>query len=126
VVLFCRNLAAPDVTFFCKFNSQLTRSDFARTNSLACYKRFREVKCRSSKCVGDPEVIWPRHDEIGTGKSVQLNRSAKHRSMLIPTFSDPLVLNSRYKDGTTKACSIVFSVVPYRALQCDRCLVITT
>ena len=34
--------------------------------------------------------------------------------------------NSRYKDGTTKACSIVFSVVPYRALQSDRCLVITT
>ena len=34
--------------------------------------------------------------------------------------------NSRYKNGTTKACSIVFSVVPYRALQSDRCLVITT
>jgi hypothetical protein len=31
------------------------------------------------------------------------------------------VQNSRYKDGTTKACSILLSVVPYRALQCDRC-----
>jgi hypothetical protein len=43
-----------------------------------------------------------------------------------PQFSDPLVQNSRYKDGTTKSCSIVFSVVPYKALQSDRCLVITT
>jgi hypothetical protein len=33
---------------------------------------------------------------------------------------------SRYKDGTTKACSIVFLNAPYRALQSDRCLVITT
>src|ERR1700730_13845717 len=44
----------------------------------------------------------------------------------LPGFSDPLVQNSRYKDGTTKTCSIALSVVPYRALQCDRCLVITT
>src|ERR1700732_4771095 len=36
-----------------------------------------------------------------------------------------LVQDSRYKDGTTKNRSIVFSVVPYRALQSDRCLVIT-
>jgi len=36
------------------------------------------------------------------------------------------VQDSQYKDGTTKACSILLSVVPYRALQCDRCLVITT
>jgi hypothetical protein len=34
--------------------------------------------------------------------------------------------NSRYKNGTTKARSLVFSVIPYTALQCDRCLVITT
>src|SRR6267378_1609829 len=47
--------------------------------------------------------------------------------MLNPVvFSEPLVQNSRYKDGTTKNRSIVFSVVPYRALQSDRCLVITT
>jgi hypothetical protein len=39
-------------------------------------------------------------------------------------FSEPSVQNSRYKDGTTKNRSIVF--VPYRALQSDRCLVITT
>src|SRR6266853_6887815 len=46
--------------------------------------------------------------------------------MLNPVvFSEPLVQNSRYKDGTTKNRSIVFSVVPYRALQSDRCLVIT-
>jgi hypothetical protein len=37
-----------------------------------------------------------------------------------------LVQDSRYKDGTTKAGSLAFSSVPYRALQCDRCLVITT
>jgi hypothetical protein len=40
--------------------------------------------------------------------------------------SDPLVQNSRYKNGTTNVRSFVFSVVPYRALQCDRRLVITT
>src|ERR1700730_7791816 len=44
----------------------------------------------------------------------------------LPGFSDPLVQNSRYKNGTTKTCSIALSVVPYRALQCDGCLVITT
>ena len=32
--------------------------------------------------------------------------------------------NSRYKDGATWA--LAFSPVPYRALQSDRCLVITT
>jgi hypothetical protein len=42
----------------------------------------------------------------------------------IQRFSELLVQNSRYKDGTTKNRSIVFSVVPYRALQSDRCLVI--
>jgi hypothetical protein len=41
-------------------------------------------------------------------------------------IAEPLVQNSRYNDGTTKNRSIVFSVVPYRALQSDRCLVITT
>src|SRR6267378_2701171 len=47
--------------------------------------------------------------------------------MLNPVvFSEPLVQNSRYKDGTTKNRSIVFSVVPYRALQSDRCLVVTS
>jgi hypothetical protein len=35
-------------------------------------------------------------------------------------FSDPLVQNSRYKNGTPKARSFVFSMVPYTALQCDR------
>jgi hypothetical protein len=34
--------------------------------------------------------------------------------------------SSRYKDGTTEARSLSFSPVPYRALQSDRCLVITT
>jgi len=34
--------------------------------------------------------------------------------------------NSRYKDGTTKRCALAFLAVPYRALQSDRCLVITT
>jgi hypothetical protein len=34
--------------------------------------------------------------------------------------------NARYNNGTTKTGSFVFSVAPYRALQCDRCLVITT
>jgi hypothetical protein len=49
-----------------------------------------------------------------------------HSMLNLPGFSDPLVQNSRYKDGTTKAGSLAFSSVPYRALQCDRCLVITT
>src|SRR5258708_38781674 len=44
----------------------------------------------------------------------------------IPQFSEFLAQNWRYKDGTTRDCSFMFSVVPYRALQCDRCLVITT
>src|SRR5205814_3340710 len=47
------------------------------------------------------------------------------RSTDLPS-SGSLRQNSRYKDGTTKACAIVFLVVPYMALQCDRCLVITT
>src|ERR1700676_4568152 len=41
-------------------------------------------------------------------------------------FSDLPYQNSRYKDGTTWACNLAFSRVPYRALQSDRCLVITT
>ena len=41
-------------------------------------------------------------------------------------FSGSLLQNSRYKDGTTKASAIVFLFVPYRALQSDRSLVITT
>ena len=49
-----------------------------------------------------------------------------HSMLNLPGFSDPLVQNSRYKDGTTKAGSLAFSSVPYRALQCDRCLVLTT
>jgi len=53
-------------------------------------------------------------------------RSDLPHSMLLPGFSDPLVQNSRYKSGTTKTGAIALSVVPYRALQCDRCLVITT
>ena len=36
-----------------------------------------------------------------------------------------LSVTSRYKDGTTKACDLAFLAVPYRALQSDRCLVIT-
>jgi hypothetical protein len=31
----------------------------------------------------------------------------------LPEFSDPLIQNSRYKNGTTKTCSIALSVVPY-------------
>jgi len=41
-------------------------------------------------------------------------------------FSDSLRQNSRYKDGTTNGCAFAFLAVPYRALQSDRCLVITT
>jgi hypothetical protein len=44
----------------------------------------------------------------------------------IPQFSEFLAQNWRYKDGTTRDCSFMFSVVPDRALRCDRCLVITT
>ena len=43
-----------------------------------------------------------------------------------PQFSEFLAQNWRYNDGTTGDCSFMLSVVPYRALQCDRCLVITT
>jgi len=42
------------------------------------------------------------------------------------TFSRVLVQDSRYKNGTTKSCFLAFFLVPYRALQSDRCLVITT
>ena len=38
----------------------------------------------------------------------------------------PLVQDSRYKDGTTNGRALRFLAAPYRALQCDRCLVITT
>src|SRR5260370_34755610 len=41
-------------------------------------------------------------------------------------FENVAFKNSRYKDGTTKTGSLVFSHVPYRALRSDRCLVITT
>jgi hypothetical protein len=47
-------------------------------------------------------------------------------TFLVGPGQEPLVQDSRYKDGTTKAGSLAFSSVPYRALQCDRCLVITT
>lgn len=40
--------------------------------------------------------------------------------------SGSLRQNSRYKNGTTKRCALAFLAVPYRALQSDRCLVITT
>jgi hypothetical protein len=40
--------------------------------------------------------------------------------------TDKSCKNSRYKNGTSKTCSLMFSSVPYRALQSDRCLVITT
>ena len=42
------------------------------------------------------------------------------QSRQISSSSDSLRQNSRYKDGTTKNRSIVFSVVPYRALPSDR------
>src|ERR1700730_6298413 len=38
----------------------------------------------------------------------------------------PLVQDSRYKDGTTNGRALRFLAAPYRALQSDRCLVITT
>ena len=47
-------------------------------------------------------------------------------SKVLVAFSDSLVQNSRYKNGTSKARSFVFSLVPYTALQCDRCFVIPT
>jgi hypothetical protein len=40
--------------------------------------------------------------------------------------TDKSCKSSRYKNGTTKRCSLLLSFVPYRALQSDRCLVITT
>ena len=44
----------------------------------------------------------------------------------ISQFSGFQCQSSRYKDGTTKTRSLAFLAVPYRALQSDRCLVITT
>ena len=44
----------------------------------------------------------------------------------ISPFSDFTSQNSRYKNGTTKTGSLALLAVPYRALQSDRCLVITT
>src|SRR6202040_1722786 len=69
-----------------------------------------------------PELVLPLVREAGiSGAICQASRNAKSSG-----FSEPLVQNSRHKDGTTKNRSIVFSIVPYRALQSDRCLVITT
>src|ERR1035441_2687538 len=31
--------------------------------------RVATKRARSERMVGDPEVIWPRHDKFGTGKS---------------------------------------------------------
>jgi hypothetical protein len=42
------------------------------------------------------------------------------QSRQISSSSDSLRQNSRYKDGTTNACTLAFPAVPYRALQSDR------
>ena len=42
------------------------------------------------------------------------------------TFSEVLVQISRYTDDTQSVGSLVFLPAVYRALRCDRCLVITT
>ena len=63
---------------------------------------------------------------------VQSKGAVKDNSKLDPPSTQSVLFrplwfkNSRYKDGTTKACAFEFLAVPYRALQCDRCLVITT
>jgi len=41
-------------------------------------------------------------------------------------FSRVLAQNSRYTDDTQSVGSLVFTTTIYRALRCDRCLVITT
>jgi hypothetical protein len=81
-----------------------------------------------------------------SGSSVGKNSTAQSQSVLScqhgssPSFRIALKIDrfpsfqtscsktrgTRYKDGTTKTCSIAFSSVPYRALQSDRCLVVTT
>ncbi len=48
------------------------------------------------------------------------------RSTVPPVFVVLGTKPPRYKDGTSKVCALAFLAAPYRALQCDRCLVITT
>jgi hypothetical protein len=50
----------------------------------------------------------------------------KQSAAVQPQFSDSLRQNSRYEDGTAKAWALAFPAVPYKALQSNRCLVITT
>ena len=44
-----------------------------------------------------------------------------HKSLNVGIFTS----NPRYKNGTNSSASFVFPSLPYRALQSDRCLVIT-
>ena len=81
---------------------------------------------------GRPEPSWViRGQEFDGAESVLLILPAWLAITLELRLQDRLGFqiffkNSRYKDGTTWACSLAFSPVPYRALQSDRCLVITT
>lgn len=48
-------------------------------------------------------------------------RRRTHKSLNVGIFTR----NPRYKNGTNSSTSFVFPTLPYRALQSDRCLVIT-
>jgi hypothetical protein len=95
-------------THLCPFS----RTFLSKHSRVWITSRARRRPCRAS------------HVYLASTAPSHLCRSFS-RSTDVP-FSGSLRQNSRYKDGTTKACAIVFLVVPYRALQCDRCLVITT
>ena len=56
--------------------------------------------------------------QYGSKSSLLVRSQDRH----ISQFSGFPCQHSRYKDGTTWACSLAFSSVPYTALQSDRCL----
>jgi len=88
------------------------------------------------KCGKKPRDFLKR-ESVGKVSTVQnpsaspCQNDSKSSSWLSPKMHRPSVLrlsmpNSRYKNGTKKRCALAFPAVPYRALQSDRCLVITT
>jgi hypothetical protein len=60
---------------------------------------------------------------LPVGREIVLALRSQHRRL---PSSRVLVQDSRYTDDTQRAGSFAFPTAIYRALRCDRCLVITT
>jgi hypothetical protein len=63
---------------------------------------------------------------IRAGFTLQCISTAPSRGAISAQTFRIWVENLRYKDGTTKSHLLAFSPVPYKELQSDRCLAITT